>query len=451
MKDYISLSELNLKIKEKIENNFFENIRITAEINELRENRGHAYIELIEKTDDDKVLAKAKATIWARTFGMLKSYFESSTGRRLESGLKVLIVVQVVFHEVYGFSLNIIDIDPTYTIGEIERKRLMIIKRLDEEGVTDMNKELNLPPVLQRIAVISSETAAGFGDFQNQLQISPFKFDVKLFGAAMQGEETEDSVVEALEKIFEQEEDFDVVVIIRGGGSKSDLAWFDSYKIAVNIAQFPLPVLTGIGHERDKSISDLTAHTSLNTPTAVAEFLVEKNSEFYSHLDFLTNNFNNLVEDVISDNNFKLSEISNKFKFVINKIISEKRNDINLIQSNFVNTIKQNLNKYDFLLQKYPEKLLNSVHYVLNNKIRTAELYNLRIRNSVNSFFEKEKHRLAMSEQTNSLSDPRHVLKSGFSYTLKNGKLLKSVKDAKKGDLIETVLFDGKIKSEVKN
>jgi len=451
LKDYISLSELNIKIKEKIENNFSENIRITAEINELRENRGHAYLELSEKAEDDTVLAKARATIWARTYGMLKSYFESSTGHRLESGLKVLIVVQVVFHEIYGFSLNVIDIDPTYTIGEIERKRLMIIKRLEEEGVTDMNKELDFPFVPQRIAVISSETAAGFGDFQNQLQISPFKFEIKLFKAAMQGEETEDSVVKALENIFEEEDNFDLVVIIRGGGSKSDLAWFDSYKIAVNIAQFPIPVLTGIGHERDQSISDLTAHIALNTPTAAAEFLVEKNSEFYSYLDSLSNNFYNLVEDIISENNFKLSEISNKFKFVITKIISDKKNDINLLKSNSGNIIKQKLNRYNFLLQKYPEKLLNSIHYGLNNKMQMTELYKLKIRNSANVFFEKEKHRLAMFEQTNNLSDPRHVLKSGFSYTLKNGKLIKSTKDTKKGDLIETVLFDGIIKSEVKN
>jgi len=276
LKDYISLSDLNIKIKEKIENNFFETFRITAEISELRENKGNAYLELSEKSETDIILAKARATIWARTYGMLKSYFESSTGHKLEAGLKVLIVVQVVFHEVYGFSLNVIDIDPTYTIGEIERKRLFIIKRLEEEGVMDMNKELDFPSVPQRIAVISSETAAGFGDFQNQLQISPFKFVIKLFSAAMQGEETENSVVEALENIFEEEENFDLAVIIRGGGSKSDLAWFDSYKIAVNIAQFPLPVLTGIGHERDRSISDLTAHIALNTPTAVAEFWSKK-------------------------------------------------------------------------------------------------------------------------------------------------------------------------------
>ncbi len=450
MKDFISLSDLNLKIKEKIENNFSENIRIVAEISELRESRGHAYLELSEKSENDSVLAKARATIWSRTYGMLKTYFESSTGHRLEAGLKVLIVVQIVFHEVYGFSLNIIDIDPTYTVGEIERKRLLIIKRLEEEGVTDMNKELDFPLVPQRIAVISSETAAGFGDFKNQLHNCPFRFKIKLFKTAMQGEETENSVVNALERIFDEEEHFDLVVIIRGGGSKSDLAWFDSYKIAVNIAQFPIPVLTGIGHERDQSISDLVAHTALNTPTAVAEYLVEKNSEFYSYLDTVSQNLYNRVEDIISENNYKLAEIGNKFKFVITQIISLKKNEINLLQTEYSYKIKQKLKKYDYLLQNYPEKLLNSIRYGFKNKMQTTDLYYLRLENTLNTFFENNKHRLAMFEQTNNLSDPVHVLKSGFSYTLKNGKLLKSVKDTKSGDFIETVLFDGRIKSEVK-
>ncbi len=451
LNDYISLSDLNLRIKEKIETNFSESIRIVAEISEFRESRGHAYAELVEKDEDDTVKAKVRATIWARTYGMLKSYFESSTGHRLESGIKVLLVVQVVFHEIYGFSLNIVDIDPTYTIGEIERKRLLIIKKLEEEGVTEMNKELDFPLVPQRIAVISSKTAAGFGDFSNQLQKSSFNFELKLFEAAMQGEETENSVVNALEQIFEEEEDFDLVVIIRGGGSKSDLAWFDSYKIAVNIAQFPLPVLTGIGHERDRSICDLTAHTALNTPTAVAEFLIEKQSEFYSYLRSLSDNFYEIVEDVISENKYKLSEISNNFKFVISRKISEEKNEINLLQTQYAYKVKEALKRYDFSLRKYPEKLSNLIRYGLKNKMQQTELYTYRMHHATNAFFEKEKHRLAMQEQIKNLSDPVHVLKSGYSYTLKNGKLLKSVKNVRKGDLLETVLFDGRIKSEVKN
>ncbi len=450
MDNYISLSALNLQIKETIENQFSERFRVVAEISELRESRGHAYIELSEKSEDDEVKAKARATIWARTYGMLKSYFESSTGHQLEAGLKVLIVVQVVFHEIYGFSLNVVDIDPTYTIGEIERKRLLIIRRLEEEGVTEMNKELEFPIVPQRIAVISSDTAAGYGDFKNQLQKSPFKFDIKLFNAAMQGEETENSVVLALERIFEEEENFDLVVIIRGGGSKSDLAWFDSYNIAVNIAQFPLPVLTGIGHERDQSISDLVAYSALNTPTAVAEFLVDKLTEFYDYIETSENNLIALTNTILADTDSELIEICNRFKYLISGIISENKNRIDLLQSKYAFTIKQKLKKYEYELQKFPEQLKKSIHYALNTKKQLFDVYKLKTVNAVKSLFDNEKHCLALYEQKNNLTDPIHVLKSGFSFTLKNGKLLKSVKEAKKGDLLETVLFDGKIKSEVK-
>jgi len=451
LNNYISLSELNLQIKEKIENQFSERIRIVAEISELRESRGHAYIELSEKSDDDTILAKARATVWARTYGMLKSYFESSTGHRLEAGLKVLIVVQVVFHEIYGFSLNVIDIDPTYTIGEIERKRLLIIKRLEEEGVTEMNKELDFPLVPQRIAVISSETAAGLGDFKNQLLKSPYKFHIKLFNAAMQGEETENSVVFALDRIFEEEENFDIVVIIRGGGAKSDLAWFDSYNIAVNIAQFPLPVVTGIGHERDMSISDLVAHYSLNTPTAVAEFLIDRLTEFYDRLEISEKNFFNFTNDIISYNNSELTELSNRFKLTISKIISENKNRVNLLQFEYSYKIKQRLKSYDSELQAFPDQLKKILQYRLDHKKQTVDVYKLKMISAVNSLFENKKHQLEMFEQENNLVNPIHILKSGYSYTLKNGKLLKSCNDVQIGDLTETVLLDGKFMSEVKN
>ncbi len=451
MKDYISLSDLTVKIKEKIKDNFFEKIRITAEISEFRESRGHAYLELSEKSEDEEIIAKVRATIWARTYGMLKSYFESSTGHKLEAGLKVLISVQVVFHEVYGFSLNIVDIDPTYTIGEIERKRLLIIKKLEEEGVTGMNKELDFPLVPQKIAIISSKTAAGLGDFLNQLHKSSFNFELKLFEAAMQGEETEGSVVEALEQIFEEEESFDLVVIIRGGGSKSDLSWFDSYKIAVNIAQFPLPVLTGIGHERDRSISDLTAYKSLNTPTAVAEFLIDKMTEFYTILESSAEYFYNSVENILSENKNKISELSNRLKLAANQIISAKSNEIDLIQSDFNHTIKNVIQTGIFKLSGYSEQLRSNIHKNIYTKLQSAELNIMRLHNSVKQLLGNERHRLEMAEQKCVLSDPAHILKSGYSYTLKKGKLIKTVDDVKNGDFIETILSDGTIRSEVKN
>ncbi|NPA68256.1 MAG: exodeoxyribonuclease VII large subunit [Chlorobi bacterium] len=451
MPNYISLSELNVKVRETVENTFSDRVYIAAEISELRENRGHAYLELMEKNEDDTVKAKAGAVIWARTYGMLKSYFESNTGRRLEAGLKILVAVRVVFHEVYGYRLNIIDIDPSYTVGEIERKRILILKRLEEEGVTEMNKELDFPLVPQRIAVISSDTAAGFGDFKNQLDKSPFRFEIKLFKAAVQGEETEKSVVEALEMIFKEEDSFDLVVIIRGGGSKSDLSWFDSYKIAVNIAQFPLPVLTGIGHERDKSVSDVTAYASLNTPTAVAEFLIDKMTEFYNLLDNSAEYFYRLTKDILSDNKVYLSDLSNDLKFAVNRIVSEKKREIDLLGSEYIHKIKEYGNNNLNLLSEYAEKLRTSIKLKLRNEFTEIEMLKVKLKTEAFRIIKDEKHHIELAEQKNKLSDPSHLLKAGYSYTLKNGKLLRSAEDAINGDFIETVLFDGKIRSEVKN
>jgi len=274
----ITLSELTEQIQQTIRQGFDTPVWIRAEISELRENPGgHCYLELIEKDgDSDTLLAKSKATIWASTFRMLKPYFEASTGQTLRAGLKVLVSVSVEFHSVYGFSLNVRDIDPTFTIGEMAARRLQIIKQLEEDGVVDMNKQLPLPKLIQRLAIISSPTAAGYGDFCDQLKNDPshFAFYKRLFPAIMQGDQAEASIVAALEKIYDHIELFDVVVIIRGGGATTDLACFDSYELALNCAQFPLPVIAGIGHQRDFTILDMVAHTSVKTPTAVAEFLI---------------------------------------------------------------------------------------------------------------------------------------------------------------------------------
>ncbi len=449
LEEYISLSELNSLIKAEIDAGFPGTYRITAEISELRESRGHAYLELSEKSDKDLVKAKARATIWASTYGMLKSYFESSTGHRFEAGLKVLLLVKVVFHEVYGFSLNIVDIDPTYTLGEIERKRLMIIRRLEEEGVMNMNKELDFPLVPQRIAVISSDTAAGFGDFKNQLAKSPFRFEYTLFNAVMQGEETENSVVNALDRIYEEEEKFDLVVLIRGGGAKSDLSWFDSYKTAVHIAQFPLPVLTGIGHERDFSVSDMTAHRSLNTPTAVAEFLIDALSEFYTYFETTAESVFAFAENMLREKKNKIAEISTKVNYVFRQHISDKNNVLKLLQAEAAALVQKRIANNVILLQQYPYKLTNVVHEALNRKMQMNTLYELRIKNALKSRFEKEKHKLAIWEQKMQLSDPQNVLKSGYSYTLHKGKIVKSVKNIQNNDILETVLSDGKVKSKV--
>ena len=280
MMEPIGLYQLNNLVKQTLKESFTEGILIVAEIADIKENRsGHCYIELVEKREeDDAIIATARATIWAFTYRLLKPYFETTTGKSLQRGMKVLVRVEVVFHEVYGYSLNIRDIDPTFTIGDVERKRKEILDRLEQEGVIHMNRELELSPLPKVIAVISSPTAAGYGDFVDQLHRNPFgyAFHTKLFPAVMQGENTTASVIAALERVYEYDSLFDVVVIIRGGGSQTDLGSFDSYELAANVAQFPLPVIAGIGHERDETIVDRVAFKSVKTPTAAAAFLIEQ-------------------------------------------------------------------------------------------------------------------------------------------------------------------------------
>ena len=293
--DFISLFDLNNRVRRVLKDQFAEPLWITAEIASVLENRsGHCYLELVDKCEEEEnPVAVAKGTIWAFTYRMLKPYFETTTGRRLEKGMKVLIQAEVVFHELYGFSLNIKDIDPTFTIGDIERTRREIIEQLEQEGIIDMNQNLEMPLLPKNVAVISSPTAAGLGDFLDQLHNNSYgyKFHVKLFPAVMQGEKTTESVIAALDRIYEYEELFDVVVIIRGGGGQADLGSFDSYDMAANVAQFPLPVIAGIGHERDETIVDRVAFVRVKTPTAAAAFLIERFQDFEARIDELKEDF----------------------------------------------------------------------------------------------------------------------------------------------------------------
>ena len=279
-REALSLQELNFAIKEAINDALPQRCWVRAEMSDVRANAssGHCYLEFIDKDEKSgQIVAKARGTIWARTFQMVKSYFEKETGQSFVSGLKVLVNVSVEFHEVYGYSLSVHDIDPSYTLGDMVKRRKEIILRLQKEGIFELNQDLPFPLLPQRIAVITSPTAAGYEDFINQLTENEygFPFYIKLFPAIMQGEKTSESVIAALDKIFPHARLFDVVVIIRGGGSASELSSFDSYPLAANCAQFPLPVITGIGHERDDTVVDMVAHTRMKTPTAVASFLVE--------------------------------------------------------------------------------------------------------------------------------------------------------------------------------
>lgn len=406
--DSIRLSELTNRIQEVIRYNFGTPVWIKAEISELRENAGHCYLEFIEKdTDSDAIVAKSRATIWSSTYRMLKPYFESSTGQSLKSGLNVLVAVTVEFHDVFGFSLNVKDIEPAYTIGELAARRLKIIRQLEADGVLEMNKQLAIPVLPQRIAVISSESAAGYGDFCDQLTGDPsgFAFYYKLFPAIMQGDRAEASIIEALDRVFEHASYFDVVVIIRGGGATTDLACFDSYELALNCTQFPLPVISGIGHQRDVSILDMVAHTSVKTPTAVAEFLISRMQE---------------AEDSLYS---VMLRISNVLKA---RTENEHR---------YVEQVKLRIR------QTFISKMMQRTH-VLDTQQR-------RLRNALRLILIRENNRLEQIEKSVDSYSPQFLLKHGYTITTINGQKILSTEQLKAGDILRTYTADGDFESTV--
>lgn len=288
---YITLQELQRRIKTAVEQSLPLPLWVVAEISELKVNySGHCYLELVEKAEPAKgstpiPRAQVRAVIWRQQYAMLSSYFKAETGAALEAGMKIMAKVVVSYHELYGLSLQIVDLNPSYTLGEVERQRQMTIAQLQADGVWDLNREEPLPLLVQRVAVVSSAAAAGYRDFCRELEQGGYAFRVELFDAVMQGEAAEESICRALERVAGRSEHFDAVVIIRGGGSASDLSCFNSYRLCSYVAQFPLPVITGIGHDKDVSVADMVAHTSLKTPTAVAAWLTDLMAQQLSWLE----------------------------------------------------------------------------------------------------------------------------------------------------------------------
>ena len=304
----LTLLDLQRMVRHTLESRFNEPLWISAEISELKVNRsGHCYLNLVEKgATDGAPRAEARAVIWRSAYTPMVSMFEAATGATLRAGLRVLVRVMVSYHEIYGFSLQIIDLDPRYTLGEVERRRRETIARLQDDGVWDMNRELELSRPTLRIAIISSDTAAGYQDFMNELRRSIYRFKTTLFRSLMQGDAAEESIISALHAIAEREEEFDVVAIIRGGGSTSDLALFDSYLIATHVAQFPLPIFSGIGHDKDISVVDMVAHTSLKTPTAVATRLIEMADYEMSTIESFAADITTMVESRLHNEDMRI-------------------------------------------------------------------------------------------------------------------------------------------------
>ena len=415
---YLTLFELNRLVREVIECEMPNEYWVEAELSECRESRGHCYMELIEKDKQTATpIAKASAKCWASKWMVVRPYFERTTGQRLVAGMKVLLKVYPQFHEAFGFSWIVTDIDPTYTLGDMARKRQEIIRQLKEEGVFDLQKELTLPLFCHRIAVISSETAAGYGDFCNQLSNNPygFQFETRLFPATMQGEATEQSIISALEKIYSLSlsslhaplsTKFDCVVIIRGGGATSDMSGFDTLALAENVANFPLPIITGIGHDRDESILDMVSHTRVKTPTAAAALLIDHLKE---------------VLDVIEGAQMLVTRYAQQKLSILNSQLS---------------IISEAIPRLFSVVRTRQEARLDS----LGQKI--PMLIERRLTN--------ECHRLEIIEEKVRSFDPQLLLKRGYSITLYNGHAVKDAKALKAGDEIETRVEKGTIKSIIK-
>ncbi|WP_029903344.1 exodeoxyribonuclease VII large subunit [Prevotella sp. 10(H)] len=450
----ISLYELNNLIKGVLTDSLPEMVWIRAEMSDVRVNQnGHCYLEFIEKDRKGKTLvAKARGMIWANTFHLLRAYFENSTKQTFSSGLKVLVQVSVEFHELYGFSLTVHDIDPSYTLGDQALNRATILRQLEEDGVLNLNKELELPVPTNRVAIISSPTAAGYEDFLDQLNRNAFGFVfyTKLFPAIMQGDRSEESIIYALERIYEYQNCFDAVVIIRGGGATSDLSSFDSYLLAASCAQFPLPIITGIGHERDETVLDIVAHTRAKTPTAVAEFLIDNLSDTATELSEISHDIVTLVSQRLQDEAVLLSVFETKNTFILKGWYKE--------QESILSSAKSVLKKGMLRIQKENQQAFTLLEDVLKKRSKQLVKDGLdefasiedTLKKGIQQQYKNESIKLDTLEKHLHLSSPENILKKGYTLTMKDGKVIKRSTILNQGDEIITVFTDGEIESIVK-
>ena len=404
-----TLYELNRKVRSAIEARMDDEYWVQAELSEVHLNRnGHCYLEFVERDEASGTLvAKARGTIWSNVYRLLAPYFEEATGHPFAAGIRVQVLVQVQFHELYGYSLSVTDIDPTYTLGDLMRHRKQILDQLEREGVLTLNKELPMPLLPQRIAVISSATAAGYGDFCHQLADNRqgYAFQVELFPAIMQGQQVEESLLQALDAIMERQEQFDVVVIIRGGGAVSDLTGFDTYLLASACAQFPLPIITGIGHERDDTVIDAVAHTRVKTPTAAAQLLISRMDEAALHLDALSQRLKSAVDQRLMREHLRLENLRNRIPQLLYQRMAAARQRIHSLQ----------------------EQLQYSVRQRQKN----------------------ESHRLALLKQRVADASPQRLLALGYTLTLKEGHFIKDSSQLSPGDQVEIRFRQGKVKARV--
>jgi len=431
MTEPLTLLELNLMVRNQLRKSFSDTWWVQAEISECKEHfSGHCYLELIQKKNESEAIcAKARATIWGNVWNGLKPYFEEQTGTKLQAGQKILIEVSIEFHELYGYNLVIRSIDPTYTIGDLAQRRNEVIRQLTRDGVIDLNKELPWPVLPQRLAIVSSPSAAGYEDFMDQLHRNDYGlvFYTAFFQATMQGEPAEQSIISALDLIQESGIEFDAVVIIRGGGASADLSCFDRYGLCYYCAQYPLPILSGIGHDRDLSVLDQVSKVSVKTPTAAAEYLLSSLSQEAYRLDTNSNKFHQSVQTLMDAYKQQLSANSDRLRL----------------------HARERIHLADLLIERREAELKNQSRHLLLQKIQRVEMHYSNLLQRTNSSLQQFKHQSEMMDKTLAGFSPEILIKRGFSLTLHNGKIVKSVQDLSNGVEIVTRLRDGMVYSTI--
>ena len=453
MAENVSLTELQLIIRDSLYMALPDFYWVIAEISELNENNsGHCYLELIEKNPEEKnVKARVRAIIWSNRYRFLKAFFENSAKETLREGLKILIKVKIEYHELYGLSLIISDIDPAFTIGDMAMKRQLIIKQLEKEGVFTMNKDLPFPVVPQRIAVISSKKAAGYTDFVDQLKNNSlgYVFYTHLLETSLQGIETEHGVISALDKIAINASLFDVVVIIRGGGSQSDLSWFDNYNLAFHVTQFPLPVITGIGHEKDVSVTDLVANKSLKTPTAVADFLIDTISEAENYINEMSSEIVEVSRVIIEKNRNMIETASIKLLPMTRLMLSDVKEKLSACILEINNTGKALIYKASLIPANHRSILGSTIKSVLSGKLMSLEINKSNLNSSAIKLLNSSSVRVNGLESLLQILKPENVLQRGYTITSFNGEIIKNAELLKPDDIIDTQFIDGVLKSKV--
>lgn len=449
---FVTLSELNELIKNAIIDYFPQPVWLVAELFSMNIHKsGHCYLELAEKSDKtQKLMAKSKAVIWAYQFNLLRTYFEQSTGMEFAEGIKVLLKVTPNFHEQYGFSLIISDIDPTYTMGDLARQRQQTIQSLKDAGAFDLNKEQFLSYLPKKLAVISSATAAGYEDFMKQMAnvIEQFNISVCLFPALLQGQGCPESIIGVVEEIYDRKEEFDAVILIRGGGAKSDLSCFDDYNLALNICYFPLPVITGIGHERDESVVDLVAHTRLKTPTAVAQFIIDRFNDAEAVVFQYQEQLISLIKAKMHLARLDLAKYDSMlFRRTYDRLSIEK-NGLLKVENRLKNKVSDFLMQQKIEVRQIEKSLAKECLSLTKSKLQNLNLVQSKFKDLFFLLMSNAKKELQFLEKKAELQNPENLLRKGYSITSQNGSIITSVNQIDINTEMQTTLPDGKIISQ---